>query len=158
MNLDKHVFSHPYLPWKFQTWSILRHISNFQIYPVIIKTPCKTTIGKAVLTCHKYWRVLQTVLVEKRLSVFWNLPKGQGWGSVPTIVVLVLLHIVALAFIAIITLIMVALISTPILDAALEDVMDMDVMDPVAPGLKTKKIKILRFSYLALFQGCRESL
>ena len=50
--------------------------------------------------------------------------------------VLVLLHIVALAFIAIITLIMAALISTPILDAALEGVMDMDVMDPVAPGLE----------------------
>ena len=59
--------------------------------------------------------------------------------------VLVLLHIVARAFIAIITLIMAALISTPILDAALEDVMDMDVMDPVAPGLETKKKS--KFSY-----------
>ena len=130
---------------------------KIQIYPVIIKTPCKTTIGKAVLTCHKYWRVLQTVLVEKRLSVFWNLPKGQGWDSVPTIVVLVLLHIVARAFIAIITLIMVALISTPILDAALEDVMDMDVMDPVAPGLENKFSKSSDFHFI-LFQGCRESL
>ena len=61
--------------------------------------------------------------------------------------VLVLLHIVALAFIAIITLIMAALISTPILDAALEDVMDMDVMDPVAPGLENNFFKILIFSF-----------
>ena len=72
--------------------------------------------------------------------------------------VLVLLHIVARAFIAIITLIMAALISTPILDAALEDVMDMDVMDPVAPGLENKISQNSHIFILFEFQGCRESL
>ena len=67
--------------------------------------------------------------------------------------VLVLLHIVARAFIAIITLIMAALISTPILDAALEDVMDMDVMDPVAPGLENNFSKSSYFHSLLDFRA-----